>query len=163
MGEGPKTETATKEPQIEVVGGVHGWLLKKAGAFMWDATSNKLVLPKGVVLTKEEKKALEDVIGEIQDEAEEVDKHRRLQMEALSQFGVKHKATVVKGYTLLFSGSYRELTGILAHKIHDNLQGMLQVNMRFLSGVWKAIAGNSNVVTPEQKVSINLVKGRDGR
>ena len=54
-----------KEPKIEEVGGVHGWLLKKAKTFMWDASSNKLILPKGVVLSIEEKAALEDLIGEI--------------------------------------------------------------------------------------------------
>ena len=163
MGETPKNPKKDKEPQIEEVGGVHGWLLKKAKTFMWDASSNKLILPKGVVLTKEEKKTLEDMIGEIQDEAEEFEKRKREHMLSAMQAGVQYKANIIKGYTLLMSGSYRELTGVLAHKIHDNLQGMLQVNMRFLSGIWKALAGTMNMSSPKQKNPIKLAKGRGGR
>lgn len=162
MGETPKNPKENNEPKIEEVGGVHGWLLKKAKTFMWDASSNKLILPKGVVLTKEEKKALEEMIGEIQDEAEEFEKRKREHMLSAMQAGIQYKANVVKGYTLLLSGSYRELTGVLAHKIHDNLQGMLQVNMRFLSSVWKVLVGVENT-SPKQKNPIKLAKGRGGR
>ena len=130
-----KLNKKNKEPKIEEVGGVHGWLLKKAKTFMWDASSNKLILPKGVVLSLEEKAALEDLIGEIKDEAVEVEKRKLQQMASMQQAGVILKANVVKGYDLLMSGSYRELTGVLAQKIHDNLQGMLMVNKRFLSGL----------------------------
>ena len=63
---------------------------------------------------------------------------------------------------MLFSGSYRELTGILAHKIHDNLQGMLQVNMRYLSGMWKAISGMTKTQKAKQKAP-KMTAGRGGR
>ena len=152
-----------KEPKFEEVGGVHGWLLKKAKTFMWDASSNKLILPKGVVLSIEEKAALEDLIGEIKDEAVEVEKRKLQQMASMQQAGVILKANVVKGYDLLVSGSYRELTGILAQKVHDNLQGMLMVNNRFLSGVWKVISDLSKNSSEKNKKQV-AVKGRgDGR
>ena len=151
-----------KEPKIEEVGGVHGWLLKKAKTFMWDASSNKLILPKGVVLSIEEKAALEDLIGEIKDEAVEVEKRKLQQMASMQQAGVILKANVVKGYDLLMSGSYRELTGVLAQKVHDNLQGMMMVNKRFLSGVWKVISGLTKTSSEKDKTPI-VIKGRDGR
>ena len=151
-----------KEPKIEEVGGVHGWLLKKAKTFMWDASSNKLILPKGVVLSIEEKAALEDLIGEIKDEAVEVEKRKLQQMASMQQAGVILKANVVKGYDLLMSGSYRELTGVLAQKVHDNLQGMMMVNKRFLSGVWKVISGLTKTTSEKDKSPV-LFKGRDGR
>ena len=151
-----------KEPKIEEVGGVHGWLLKKAKTFMWDASSNKLILPKGVVLSIEEKAALEDLIGEIKDEAVEVEKRKLQQMASMQQAGVILKANVVKGYDLLMSGSYRELTGVLAQKVHDNLQGMMMVNKRFLSGVWKVISGLTKPSSEKDKTPI-VIKGREGR
>lgn len=154
----------TPKPSFKEAGGVHGWLLKKAKTFMWDAASNTFILPKGVVLTKEEKEALEEVIGAIKEEAVEVDKHRQLQMAAAQRAGIKFKANVVKGYDLLLSGSYRELTGVLAHKIHDNLQGMLQVNNRFLNGVWKVISGALNLQQKEERnKTLIMPRGRDGR
>lgn len=151
-----------KEPKIEEVGGVHGWLLKKAKTFMWDASSNKLILPKGVVLSVEEKAALEDLIGEIKDEAVEVEKRKLQQMASMQQAGVILRANVVKGYDLLMSGSYRELTGVLAQKVHDNLQDMMMVNKRFLSGVWKVISGLIKTSSEKDKAPI-VIKGRDGR
>lgn len=151
-----------KEPKIEEVGGVHGWLLKKAKTFMWDASSNKLILPKGVVLSVEEKAALEDLIGEIKDEAVEVEKRKLQQMASMQQAGVILRANVVKGYDLLMSGSYRELTGVLAQKVHDNLQDMMMVNKRFLSGVWKVISGLTKTSSEKDKAPI-VIKGRDGR
>ena len=157
-----KNKKKEKDAQVEEVGGMRGWLLKKAKTFMWDAASNKLILPKGVVLTKEEKKLLSEMIGEFQDEAEEFEKRKREHMLSAMQAGVQYKANVVKGYSLLFSGSYRELTGILAHKVHDNLQGMLQVNMRFLSGVWKAISGATKAQSKGRKTP-TIATGRGGR
>ncbi len=151
-----------REPKIEEVGGVHGWLLKKAKTFMWDASSNKLILPKGVVLSLEEKAALEDLIGEIKDEAVEVEKRKQQQMAAMQQAGVVLKANVIKGYSLLMSGSYRELTGVLAQKVHNNLQGMLMVNKRFLSGVWNVISSLAKTSSERDKPSV-IFKGRDGR
>lgn len=157
-------EKKAAEPAFREAGGVHGWLLKKAKTFMWDAASNTLILPKGVVLSKEEREALEEVIGSIKDEAAEFDKHRQLQMMAAQKAGIKFKANVVKGYDLLLSGSYRELTGVLAHKVHNNLQGMLMVNRRFLDGVWKVIAGlvKDSPQKPKNKTGI-MPRGRDGR
>lgn len=151
------------EPRFKEAGGVYGWLLKKAKTFMWDAASNTLTLPKGVVLTKEEKEALEEVIGAVKEEAAEVAKRRQMHMAAAQKAGVKFKADVVKGYTVLFSGSYRELTGILAQKVHENLQGMLQVNNRFLSGVWKVISGAPGVQKEEKNSALVMSRGRDGR
>ncbi len=151
-----------KEPKIEEVGGVHGWLLKKAKTFMWDAASNKLILPKGVILSLEEKAALEDLIGEIKDEAVEFEKRKLQQIASMQQAGVVLKANVVKGYDLLMSGSYRELTGVLAQKVHDNLQGMLMVNKRFLSGLWKVLSGLTNTSSEKDKAPV-ITKGRDGR
>lgn len=150
------------EPKIEEVGGVHGWLLKKAKTFMWDAASNKLILPKGVILSLEEKAALEDLIGEIKDEAVEFEKRKLQQIASMQQAGVVLKANVVKGYDLLVSGSYRELTGVLAQKVHDNLQGMLMVNKRFLSGLWKVLSSLTNTFSEKDKAPI-ITKGRDGR
>ena len=158
----PKKSKKEKDAQVEEVGGMRGWLLKKAKTFMWDAASNKLILPKGVVLTKEEKKALEEMIGEFQDEAEEFEKRKREHMLSAMQAGVKYKANVVEGYSVLFSSSYRELTGVLAHKIHDNLQGMLQVNMRYLSGMWKAISGATKTQSKGRKAP-SMTAGRGGR
>lgn len=160
-----KESKKTSEPAIKEAGGVHGWLLKKAKTFMWDAASNTLILPKGVVLSKEEREALEEVIGAIKDEAAEFDKQRQLQMMAAQKAGIKFKANVVKGYDLLLSGSYRELTGVLAHKVHNNLQGMLMVNRKFLDGVWKVISGlvkDAPEKTPKSK-NIVMPRGRDGR
>jgi len=158
----PKKSKKEKDAQVEEVGGMRGWLLKKAKTFMWDAASNKLILPKGVVLTKEEKQALRDMIGEFEDEAELFEKRKREHMLSAMQAGVKYKENVVEGYSVLFSGSYRELTGVLAHKIHDNLQGMLQVNMRYLSGLWKAISGATKA-QPKQRKASKLMPGRGGR
>lgn len=157
-------EKNAADPAFREAGGVHGWLLKKAKTFMWDAASNTLILPKGVVLSKEEREALEEVIGAIKDEAAEFDKHRQLQMMAAQKAGVKFKANVVKGYDLLLSGSYRELTGVLAHKVHNNLQGMLMVNRRFLDGVWKVIAGlvKDSPQKPKNKTVV-MPRGRNGR
>ncbi len=157
-----KKEKSDK-PLIKEAGGIHGWLLKKAKTFMWDAATNTLTLPKGVTLTKEEREALEEVIGEIKEEAVEVAKRRQLQMNFMQEKGVKLKKNIVKGYSLLVSGSYRELTGILANKIHDNLQTMLLVNNRFLSGVWKVISGMLNSPQDKEKPKILSSRGRDGR
>ena len=151
-----------KKASIKEAGGVHGWLLKKAKTFMWDAASNTLVLPKGVILTKEEQEALESVLGAIKDEAKEIDERRQLQVMAMQNTGVKFKNDMVKGYTILLSGSYRELTGILATKIHDNLRGMLSVNNRFMSGVWKVISGMTKN-EPEKKKVVVGKKGRESR
>ena len=162
-----KEETAAKyqtsKPKFKEAGGDYGWLLKKAKTFMWDAASNTLTLPKGVVLTKEEKEALEEVIGAVKEEAVEVAKRRQLHIEAVQKSGVKFKADAVKGYTVLLSGSYRELTGILAHKVHENLQGMLLVNNRFLNGVWKVISGALGVQKKEEKKTLIMPHVRDGR
>lgn len=154
----------TSRPSFKEAGGVHGWLLKKAKTFMWDAASNTFILPKGVVLSKEEREALEEVIGSIRDEAAEFEQRRQLQMAAAEQAGVKFKHNIVKDYSLIMSGSYREVTGVLAHKIHGNLQGMLQVNKRFLNGLWKVISGltNSSSEKPKGKASV-MPRGRDGR
>lgn len=158
-----KPSEKKEKVSIKEAGGVHGWLLKKAKTFMWDAASNTLVLPKGVVLTKEEREALESVFGAIKDEAKEFDERRRLQMLAMQNTGIKFKSEITKGYTILLSGSYRELTGILANKIHDNLRGMLLVNNRFLSGVWKVISGMVKNEPEKQKKTIVSSKGRNGR
>ena len=148
------------ETKIEKVGGIRGWLLRKAKTFMFDAKNNKLVLPQGVTLTVEEKAELEAMFGEIIDQAKIVAQHREQMMSAQQQAGVRFRANVVEGYNLLVNGTYRELTGILAHKIHDNLQGMLMVNNRFLSGLWKALSkSNDN----NQNVTSMFKKGNDGR
>ncbi len=160
--EDKKQETSKKKTSIKEAGGVHGWLLKKAKTFMWDAASNTLVLPKGVVLTKEEKEALESVLGAIKDEAKEIDERRQLQMMAMQNTGIKFKNEITKGYTILLSGSYRELTGILASKIHDNLMGMLSVNNRFMTGAWKVISGMLKPESEKKKKLVSL-KGRESR
>ena len=159
-----KNNKQIQKPSFREAGGVHGWLLKKAKTFMWDAASNTFILPKGVVLTKEEREALEEVIGSIKDEAADFEQRRQLQMMAAEKSGVQFKKNIVKGYTLLMGGSYREVTGVLAQKIHSNLQGMLLVNNRFLSSVWKVISGLAN--TPQDKKKNNTIvmpRGRDGR
>ena len=160
-----KKEEKSSKPLFKEAGGVHGWLLKKAKTFMWDAASNTLILPKGVVLSKEEKEALEEVIGEIKEEAVEFEKRRQLQMASIQDAGIKMKKDIVKGYSLLVSGSYRELTGVFAAKIHDNLQNMLLVNNRFLSGIWKIISGaiNSPQDKNKEKPKVIMPRGRDGR
>lgn len=156
-------EEKSDKPLIKEAGGIHGWLLRKAKTFMWDAATNTLTLPKGVVLSKEEKEALEEVIGEIKEEAVEFEKRRQLQMASMQEKGIKLKKEIINGYSLLVSGSYRELTGILANKIHNNLQNILQVNNRFLSGVWKVISGMIN--SPQDKGNPKIIpsRGRDGR
>ena len=161
-----KTDKQEKlvKPTIKEAGGVYGWLLKKVKTFMWDAKTNTLILPQGVVLSLEERAALEEIIGAVKDEAKEVEKHRQMQMEAMIAAGIKYKANVVKGYSLLLSGSYRELTGVVAQKIHSNLQGMLMVNKRFLEGVWKVLA--SMVKSEPEKTNKNPIiktQRRDGR
>lgn len=154
----------TSRPSFKEAGGVHGWLLKKAKTFMWDAASNTFILPKGVVLSKEEREALEEVIGSIRDEAAEFEQRRQLQMAAAEQAGVKFKQSIVKDYSLVMSGSYREVTGVLAYKIHNNLQGMLQVNKRFLNGLWKVISGLTNSSPEKTKGKVPMMpRGRDGR
>lgn len=151
-------------PSFKEAGGVHGWLLKKAKTFMWDAASNTFILPKGVVLSKEEREALEEVIGAIRDEAAELEQRRQLQMMASEKAGVQFKQNIVKGYTLLLGGSYREVTGVLAHKVHENLQNMLQINNRFLNGLWKVIAGMTNGGGEKKKNNMFILpKGRGGR
>ena len=162
------TQEETKQPNLskplfKEAGGVHGWLLKKAKTFMWDAASNTLTLPKGVTLTKEEREALEEVIGEIKEEAVEIEKRRQQHLSSMQEKGIKLKKNIVKGYSLLVSGSYRELTGILAGKIHDNLQNMLQINNWFLNGVWKTISGMFNSPQSKNKPKITVPRGRDGR
>lgn len=156
-------QSKVSKPLFKEAGGVHGWLLKKAKTFMWDAASNTLTLPKGITLTKEEREALEEVIGEIKEEAVEVEKRRQLQTNAMQKSGIQLKKDIVKGYSLLISGSYRELTGVLAGKIHDNLQNMLQVNNRFLNGVWKTLSGMFNSPQNKERPKIIAPRGRDGR
>ncbi len=147
-----KVETKkSTQTSIKEAGGVHGWLLKKAKTFMWDSASNTLILPKGVILSKEEREALEEVIGAIKDEAAEFDKRRQMQISAMQQAGIKYKSNYFKEYTLLMSGSYRELTGVVALKIHNNLQNMLMVNKRFVSGIWKVLSGLLNNETQKQQ------------
>ena len=146
---------------IKEAGGVHGWLLKKAKTFMWDSASNTLILPKGVVLSKEEREAIEEVIGAIKDEAAEFDNRRQLQISAMQQAGIKYKANYFKEYTLLMSGSYRELTGVVALKIHNNLQNMLMVNKRFMSGIWKAISGLVNNEPKKQQTTNIKIQTKD--
>lgn len=159
-----KNNKETAKPSFKEAGGIHGWLLKKAKTFMWDAASNTFILPKGIVLSKEEREALEEVIGSIRDEAAEFEQRRQLQMMAAEKSGVRFKKNIVKGYSVLMSGSYREVTGVLAHKIHNNLQGMLLVNNRFLSGVWKIISGLTNTSQDKKKNNtIVMPRGRDGR
>lgn len=153
----PKTE-----PKIKKVGGLKGWLLRKVKTFMWDANSNTLVLPQGVSLTVEEENELRAMFGEIVDQAKVVAQHREQVMVGQQLAGVKFKANVVKGYNLLVNGTYREFTGLLAHKIHDNLQGMLMVNNRFLSGLWKALS-KSNDNTKQQRGKSVIRRGNDGR
>ena len=114
--------------------------MRKAKTFMWDAKSNTLVLPKGVVLTLEEKAELEAIFGKIVDHASEVVRHREEMMMKQQQVGVKFKADVIKGYSLLVNGSYRELTGVVAHKIHENLKNVLMINNRFMSSLWKSLS-----------------------
>ena len=131
---------------------------------MWDAKTNTLTLPQGVVLSLEEKAALEEVLGAVRDEAKEVEKRRLEQMASTQAAGVRYKQNVVKGYSLLVNGTYRELTGVVARKIHDNLQGMLMVNNRFLNGVWKVLA--SMVKSEPEKTNKNPIikpQRRDGR
>lgn len=152
-----KNEVKSKT-NIKEAGGVHGWLLKKAKTFMWDAKTNTLTLPQGVVLSLEEKAALEEVLGAVRDEAKEVEKRRLEQMASMQAVGVRYKQNVVKGYSLLVNGTYRELTGVVARKIHDNLQGMLMVNNRFLNGVWKVISG---LTKNEPKKAKFIVKPKD--
>jgi len=53
---------------------------------------------------------------------------------------VKFKADVIKGYSLLVNGSYRELTGVVAHKIHENLKKVVMINKRFMSRLWKLLS-----------------------
>lgn len=153
-----------KKASFKEVRGVKSWLLKKAKTFMWDAASNTFILPQGVVLSKEEREALEEVIGEIKEEAVAFDRRRQLEIMAVYKAGIQFKKDIVKGYDLLLNGSYREVTGILAQKIHTNLQGMLLINKRFLEGVWKVIAsvvkGNSEERKPKSGI---LLKKRDGR
>ena len=134
------TQKQSEQPEIKEVGGVRGWLLRKANTFMWDAKSNTLVLPKGVVLTLEEKAELEAIFGKIVDHASEVVRHREEMMMKQQQVGVKFKADVIKGYSLLVNGSYRELTGVVAHKIHENLKNVLMINNRFMSSLWKSLS-----------------------
>ena len=86
-----------QKPEIKEVGGMRGWLLRKAKTFMWDANSNTLVLPKGVVLTVEEKADLQAIFGQIVDDAQIVAKHREQMMELQQQSGVKFKSEVIKG------------------------------------------------------------------
>ena len=143
-----------QKPEIKEVGGMRGWLLRKAKTFMWDANSNTLVLPKGVVLTIEEKADLQAIFGQIVDDAQIVAKHREQMMELQQQSGVKFKSEVIKGYNLLVNGTYRELTGVLAHKIHDNLQGMLMVNNRFLSGLWKALNRSNDNKKAQENIAM---------
>ena len=143
-----------QKPEIKEVGGMRGWLLRKAKTFMWVANSNTLVLPKGVVLTVEEKADLQAIFGQIVDDAQIVAKHREQMMELQQQSGVKFKSEVIKGYNLLVNGTYRELTGVLAHKIHDNLQGMLMVNNRFLSGLWKALNRSNDNKKAQENIAM---------
>lgn len=147
------------ETKIEKVGGIRGWLLRKAKTFMFDAKNNKLVLPQGVTLTIEEKAELEAMFGEIINQAEVVAKHREMMMNAQQQMGVRFKSNVVEGYNLLVNGTYRELTGIVAHKIHDNLANLLSVGN--LRGLWKVLSKSNDNNKVTEKIAINsMQKGR---
>lgn len=134
------TQKQSMQPEIKEVGGVRGWLLRKAKTFMWDAKSNTLVLPKGVVLTLEEKAELEAMFGKIVDHAAEVVKHREEMMMKQQQAGVKFKDDVIKGYSLLVNGTYREITGVVAHKLQENLKNVIMINNRFISSLWKSLS-----------------------
>lgn len=151
-----KTDKKTK-PSIKEAGGIHGWLLKKAKTFMWDSATNTLILPKGVTLSIEERAALEEVLGAIKDEAAQIAERRQQQMAAMYQAGIRYKKDVVKGYHILLNGTYRELTGVLAHRIHTRLGNMLSVNNRFLNGVWKVISSIMQP-TPQKNSKIPLSK-----
>lgn len=157
-----KEDNISDKTKIKKVGGIRGWLLRKVKTFMWDANSNTLVLPQGVSLTLEEEAELRAMFGEIVDQAKVVAQHREQMMNMQQQMGVRFKADVVEGYNVLVNGTYRELTGLLAHKIHDNLQGMLMVNNRFLSGLWKVIS-RSNDNNSNNKTSPLMRRGNDGR
>ncbi|MBQ8677059.1 MAG: hypothetical protein IJ529_01155 [Alphaproteobacteria bacterium] len=171
MDSGEETEKNEKNKlkkkntaQIKQVGGLKGWLLRKAKTFMWDANSNTLVLPEGVALTIEERADLEAMFGEIKDQAKVVAKHREQAAAAQQMAGVKFRADVVRGYSLLINGTYRELTGILARKIHDNLQGMLMMNNRFLKEVWTSLSkGTDNGMNNASTKGLNNLRGRGGR
>lgn len=133
------TQKQSMQPEIKEVGGVRGWLLRKAKTFMWDVKSNTLVLPKGVVLTLEEKAELEAMLGKIVDHAAEVVKHREEMMMKQQQAGVKFKDDVIKGYSLSV-GTYREITGVVAHKLQENLKNVIMINNRFISSLWKSLS-----------------------
>lgn len=151
------TNKDKKETKIEKVGGIKGWLLRKAKTFMFDAKNNKLVLPQGVTLTIEERAELEAMFGEIIDEAKIVAQHREAMMNMQQQMGVKFKSNVVKGYSLLVNGTYRELTGILAHKVHDNLSQMLSVGN--LKGLWKLLSKSNDNNKSEKLVAMSKARG----
>ncbi len=150
------TDKFKNEPKIEKVGGIKGWLLRKAKTFMFDVKNNKLVLPQGVTLTVEEKAELEAMFGQIIDQAEVVAKHREQVMSAQQQMGVRFKSNVVKGYSLLVNGTYRELTGVLAHKIHDNLSQMLSVGN--LRGLWKVLNKSNDNNKLAEKTAVNSMQ-----
>lgn len=147
------------ETKIEKVGGIRGWLLRKVKTFVWDAKSNTLVLPQGVSLTVEEEAELRAMFGEIVSHAKTFEDHRRQMMQ---QVGIKFKNGLVEGYKLRVKGTYRELTGALAHKIHDNLQGILLVNNRFVKGLW-SILSKSNDNSKSKVFNKFFRKGNDGR
>ena len=152
-----KAKTSIKE-----AGGIHGWLLKKAKTFMWDANTNTLTLPKGVVLSIDEKNALQDVLGAIVEEAHEVENRRQQQMMSMAQAGIKNKAALIKDYQILLSGSYRELTGVLAQRIHEQLGNMLSLNNRFLNGLWQVISGATQS-PPKKSKTVPLKKSSRDR
>lgn len=153
-----KKDKKQNKTSIKEAGGIHGWLLKKAKTFMWDGATNTLTLPKGVVLSVDEKKALQEVLGAIVEEAQEVENRRQQQMMSMAQAGIRNKAALIKDYQILLSGSYRELTGILAHRIHTQLGNMLSLNNRFLNGLWQVISGISQTPPKRSKNKSNLPK-----
>lgn len=154
-----RNEDITK---IKKVGGIKGWLLRKVKTFVWDANSNTLVLPQGVSLTVEEEAELRAMFGEIVSMAKTVDEHRKQMMIAQEQMGIKFKDGLVEGYSVLVKGTFRELTGVFANRIHDNLKNMLLVNNRFLSGLWKAIS-KSNDNNSSKSSRPLMRRGNEGR
>lgn len=144
------------EPKIEKVGGIRGWLLRKAKTFVFDVKNNKLVLPQGVTLTIEERAELEAMFGQIIDQAEVVAKHREQMMSAQQQAGLHFAAKLREGYTVLVNGTYREITGIVAHKIHDNLKGLLSVGN--LRGLWKVLSKSNDNNKMAGKVAVKKMQ-----
>ena len=129
-----KVETKkSTQTSIKEAGGVHGWLLKKAKTFMWDSASNTLILPKGVILSKEEREALEEVIGAIKDEAAEFDKRRQMQISAMQQAGIKYPSPFRGDLDRLSSRQIRARNGFgIPHHLRGSSRGndLATVNTR---------------------------------